>query len=148
MTVALPPDDVLLHPARAALHAAVSEAPGITFRALAKAVERPMGTVRHHLNMMIRSGVLREARVGAAIAFMLSHDDRDAAQLTLLREPGLPALRDLVASAGRVCQSDLIAYLDGIWPRSTVQHRLNRLVAGGLVRVRPQGRLLFYEVAA
>ena len=149
MTVALPREEALASPRRAAIHAAIAGTPGIHFRALARQVGVPAGTLRHHLNVLVRSGVLREERVGTtSLAFLPADDTRDAAVLAVLLEPGMAALRDLVASAGRVCQRDLVAYLDGIWPRSTVQHRLARLVEAGVLRLTPQGRLLFYEVAA
>lgn len=144
MVVALSREEALSHPRRSALHAVVCESPGMGLRALSSRVGIPVGTTRHHLNVLLRSGLLREARVGVALAFMPAGDDRNAGHVALLREPGLVELRDVVASMGRVCQRDLLDSLT--WPRSTTQHRLDRLVEAGLLRVRPQGRYLFYEV--
>src|SRR5688500_11673281 len=102
MVVALAPEDALAHPARAALHAAVLESPGITFRAVSRRVGRASGTVRHHLTALIRCGLLREQAVGCTLTYMPADDKRSPAVLSVLREPGMAALRDVVASAGRV----------------------------------------------
>lgn len=146
MAVPWPADLVLQQPTRRALHEAVAAAPGITFRALVGAVGRPSGTVRHHLDMLLRSEVLREQRAGCALAYVLATDQRDAAQLAVLRAPGMALLRDFVANHGRVCQREVLDAFDA--PRGTTQHRLKRLVQAGLVRVAAQGRHLFYEVPA
>lgn len=137
----------LQHPARGRILDWVKADPGITFRALSRHLGIPQGTLRHHLNVLERCKLLREERVEGTIAFLPANDLRRARQVTILREPAMVALRDLVASAGRICQRDLITYLDGIWNRSTVQNRLKRLVRAGVLRVHPQGRHSFYEVA-
>ena len=146
MTVAQSPATALLHPKRKLLHDAVLATPGINFRTISRQVGLPSGTARHHLSLLIRAGLLREERVGCSLAFLQASDRRSAAQVAVLLEPGMVELRDAVA-AGRVCQREVLDRFDA-WPRSTTQHRLQRLAEAGVLRVIVQGRYLFYEVAA
>ena len=76
--------------------------------------------------------------------------DRNWTQVVALREPGLKELHDFLATQGRpMSQKELILAMEPHgWSRSTVQHRLARLVEHGAVALRPQGRLKMYAVAA
>jgi DNA-binding transcriptional ArsR family regulator len=139
-------ESALEHPNRAALYAMVRQEPGIGFRELVARVGMASGTAHHHLAVLQRGGILRSERVGGGVAFLFAGDLRNAAHLSVLREPGMTQLYDLIRSRGRICQGAVLE-VSSQWPKSTVQHRLQRLVAAGLVRSTWQGRFRFYEVA-
>lgn len=124
--------------------------PGIGFRGLMRATGIPTGTLRWHVNVLMRVGrvwcervanvlmhfpgprPVREQAVRAAIVDVLPGRDRQA-YAVIAGRPGC-------------LQRDVIASLS--WPSSSVQYRLYRLQRLGLVYATPSGRSVRYEVVA
>lgn len=145
MASAWPQTLALEHPHRAAIYKAVRAEPGVGLRDLARGCLTPVGTTRHHLTILVRSGLLREERAGRRIAFLPRGERRRPELLATLRDPDLGALRQAIARKGRLSQLQLRTHFAGM-PRSTIQHRLRRLVEAGALRSFRQGRGIFYEV--
>jgi predicted transcriptional regulator len=65
----------------------------------------------------------------------------------LLREPALNALHEWIERHAGAAQREILdAMLAQGWSRSTTQHRLQRLVAGGAVELGNQGRRRTYRL--
>lgn len=137
---------VLEHPSRKRLTDLVIANPGVCFRELARQAGLAAGTCRHHLTKLVLGGVVVESRVGCRQVFQPAALTEDPVRLKVLREEGMREVVAFVATQGRVCQREVLEALP--WPRSTTQHRLSRLALAGVVSIREQGRLKFYEVAA
>jgi DNA-binding transcriptional ArsR family regulator len=145
MALRMSPEAALHHPLRAAILQVVRETPGQNFLALGRRLGVAPGTLRHHLAVLTRTGLLRLEPVGSRLAILPADERRSPAVVALLCDPDLAALRDFVASRGRVYQRQIIQAFPA--PRSTTNNRLKRLAAGCALRVQRQGRCLFYEAA-
>lgn len=140
------------HPNRRKLYDAIQADPGIGFREVARRAGLAAGTARHHLNVLARHGLVQEERHRFTQRFFPASARLDPAAVArgvLLREPQLARLHAVVAANAWITQSDLIGLMgrEEGWTRSTTQHRLSRLVSGGLVQVRQQGRFQLHAVA-
>ncbi len=143
--------DPLAHPRRQRIHAYVRDHPGANFREVVRGAECPAGTVRHHLTVLVRAKVLMERPHGSTLRFFENHGKFDAtwSNVVLLREPELQALHDWIERHPASAQKDVLNAMEAAhgWSRSTSQHRLARLVEGGIVQLRIQGRLKMYALA-
>lgn len=133
------------HPRRQLILDLLQEQPGLCVRELARATGIQMGSLCHHLRLLARSGRVWTTKRGVRLlhfpasvrceplAAIAAHDldELDRLLLSLARRP-IPQ-KGVLDSAP-----------EGV-PRSTVQHRLARLVAQGLLATRREGRLLIYE---
>lgn len=141
----------LEHPNRKVIFEYVQQHPGANFREVARKTNIPAGTVRHHLTVLQRSGHLVEHAHKGTVRLFENHGkfDHNWSTLVFLREPLLAQLHAWIEQHPQSAQK---AILEGMeqqgWNRSTTQHRLTRLVQGGLLTVRLQGRLKLYSVSA
>jgi len=146
------PKEPLSHPRRARIHAYIVEHPGATFREVARAVDVPTGTTRHHLNVLKRGRLIVEHPHRATVRFFENHGRFDASwrREVLLREPELASLFEWIEAHPGAPQKDVLnAMEDGLkWSRSTTQHRLLRLQAEAIVHVKSQGRRKTYWAQA
>ena len=145
------PEKALEHESRRRLHAIIRDDPGISFRALARKAGIPTGTTRHHLTILARSGLIEESSHGATQRFFLAGTAPTEAQrvaLAVLREETLARLHAAIMASPWLPQTTIIdnAERDFQWSRSTTQHRLDRLVKAGLVKVHQSGRWRLYAV--
>lgn len=139
----------LEHPRRKAIYEYVAQYPGANFREVARGTGIATGTVRHHLTILERSGHLVERAHNGTVRLFENHGkfDHNWSDLVLLREPPLQAVHDWLKAHPQSPQKDILEALEQVgWSRSTTQHRLVRLVEGGLVSIRLQGRLKIYSV--
>ena len=143
--------EALRHPRRRLLLEFVRGDPGANFREIARRTRLDLGTVRHHLTVLVRSGWVVERAHGATVRFFdarAAHDG-DWVEVVLRREPALAALHDWLKLNSGVPQSrGLEAMAARGWPRSSTQHRLARLAEAGLAQVVPQGRFLLHSAAS
>jgi predicted transcriptional regulator len=141
--------EALEHPKRQQIYHYIQEHPGANFREVARNTSIAAGTVRHHLTVLERAGHVVEHQHQGTVRLFENHGkfDHNWSDLVLLREPPLAKLHDwLKAHPGSPQKAALEAMeLDG-WSRSTTQHRLSRLVEGGVATIRLQGRLKIYNV--
>lgn len=144
--------DPLEHPRRRRLHDYILQNPGASFRELVRNCEIAAGTARHHLSVLVRNGVLMEKRHRATTRFFENHGryTNSWSNVVLLREPALGQLHAwLVANPGSAQKEVLAGMLETQgWSRSTTQHRLTRLLTGGAITMRYQGRLCIYYAGA
>jgi DNA-binding transcriptional ArsR family regulator len=141
-------EEALEHPNRKRLVEHVAKDPGINFRALVRVSGIAAGTTRHHLTILVRSGVITEQGFGATRRFFAGQAGGDWEHKVLLREPGLRHLHDWVAANPGVTQMQALDAMAGAgWSRSTTQHRLQRLCEGGALEARWQGRYKRYWAA-
>jgi predicted transcriptional regulator len=143
--------DPLEHPRRRRIFDYIKDHPGATFREVARGVEIATGTTRHHLTVLKRNGVIMERPHGSTTRFFENHGKFDASwtSVVLLREPPLKLLHEWLSANPEVPQKDVLeAMAVHGWSRSTTQHRLQRLVEGGMAELRLQGRLKIYKASA
>lgn len=139
--------EALEHPKRQRIFTYVQEHPGANFREVARSTGIAAGTVRHHLTVLERAGHLVEHQHLGTVRLFENHGkfDRDWADVVLLREPPLAKLHQWITEHPNSAQKDALEAMEREgWSRSTTQHRLSRLVDGGLVAIRLQGRLKIY----
>lgn len=142
--------EALEHPKRKTIFTYVQQHPGANFREVARNTGIASGTVRHHLTVLERAGHLVEHQHQGTVRLFENHGkfDQNWADVVLLREPALNELNDWVKAHGPCPQKDILEGMEQLgWSRSTTQHRLERLVEGGLVSIRLQGRLKIYSIA-
>jgi predicted transcriptional regulator len=138
-------EDALEHPNRRSLMEHITNDPGINFRGLVRVSGIAAGTTRHHLTILVRSGLVAEQGFGSTRRFFAGSAGGGWEHKVLMREPGLRQLFDWVAAnPGSTQMQVLDAMAAGGWSRSTTQHRLQRLSAAGAVQVRWQGRYKRY----
>ena len=123
--------------------------PGVSFRVLARLCGMPSGTVRYHLEVLLRqervwsvryevrllhfAGARPPSPAAVAQAVRGTLDELDQRILVhVAQSPGLP-------------QKSLLAL--GLALRSTMQNRLARLARRGFLAMHPQGRLRTYCLA-
>ncbi|MEA3143269.1 MAG: hypothetical protein QOG31_593 [Thermoplasmata archaeon] len=143
--------DPLEHPRRRSIYEYIQAHPGANFREVARGVGSATGTTRHHLTVLKRNGVVMERAHGGTTRFFENHGKFEATwpSVVLLREAPLRQLHDWLAAHPGAAQKEVLeAMAQAGWSRSTTQHRLHRLVAGGAVELRPQGRLKMYRASA
>lgn len=142
--------EALEHPKRQVIFAYIQEHPGANFREVARQTGIASGTVRHHLTVLERAGHVVERPHQGTVRLFENHGkfDHNWSDLVLLREPPLAWLHGWLLEHPSSPQKDILEAfeLQG-WSRSTTQHRLARLVEGGVVTMRLQGRLKIYAVA-
>jgi predicted transcriptional regulator len=142
--------DPLEHPRRRRIFAYIQAHPGATFREVARGAAVATGTTRHHLTVLKRQRMIVERPHRSTVRFFENHGRYDAtwASVVLLREPPLRHLHGWLARNPGAAQKEVLeAMALGGWSRSTTQHRLERLVAGGVVESRLQGRRKLYQAA-
>jgi predicted transcriptional regulator len=141
-------DEALEHPRRKQIFEYVQRNPGTNFREISRMTGIAAGTVRHHLNVLERSELLVEHQHGSTIRLFENHGkfDRNWSDVVLLREASLGALHAWLVEHPGSSQKAVLAGMEALgWSRSTTQHRLARLVEGGLASIRLQGRLKIYS---
>lgn len=142
-------DQALEHPRRKAIFEYVQLHPGANFREIARNTGIAAGTVRHHLNVLGRSDIIVEHQHGSTVRLFENQArfQQNWADLVLLREPPLGQLHAWLKEHPASPQKAVLEGMDAHgWSRSTTQHRLARLVEGGLATIRLQGRLKIYSV--
>lgn len=140
----------LEHPKRQRIFAYIQEHPGANFREVSRETGIAAGTVRHHLTVLERAGHIVEHAHQGTIRLFENHGKFDATWVdaVLLREPPLAQLHAWLKEHPSVPQKDALEAMElQGWSRSTTQHRLARLVAGGVLTLRLQGRLKIYSVS-
>ncbi|MEA3191364.1 MAG: hypothetical protein QOD77_1946 [Thermoplasmata archaeon] len=143
--------DPLGHPRRRDVLGYVQERPGATFREVVRGTGLAVGSGRHHLAVLKRSGLLVERRHGHSLRYFENHDKYATGweSHVLLREPALATLHAWVlANPGRPQKEILEAHALAGWPARTTRSRLHRLAAVGLVTAQPVGRQKLYRAAA
>ena len=139
----------LRHPKRRHLLDLVRRDAGVNFRELVRRSKLAPGTTHHHLNVLVRHGLLLERRHGCTLRFFDCHFEGGRTEAVLRREPALTELHDWLKANPRASQGSILdaMRLRG-WARSTTQHRLARLVAGGAATIFLQGRYKLYTAAS
>lgn len=143
--------EALEHPKRQRIFAYIQEHPGANFREVSRQTEIAAGTVRHHLTVLERAGHIVEHPHQGTIRLFENHGKFDAnwVDAVLLREPPLAKLHAWIQEHPGSAQKDVLEAMEQAgWSRSTTQHRLARLVSGGVVSLRLQGRLKIYGLPA
>ncbi|MHB1262216.1 MAG: winged helix-turn-helix transcriptional regulator [Thermoplasmatota archaeon] len=141
-------DGVVMHPRRLNLLAFVQGNPGASFREIARRTGIAPGTARHHLTVLVRSGLILERSQGNTQRFFAGDAQHEDSWNTvaLLRDSALACLLGWLAANPGAPQRQVIEAMQGNgWSRSTTQHRLKRLAIGGAASVKMQGRLRLYS---
>ncbi len=142
-------EQALEHPKRQKIYQYIQQHPGANFREVARETAIAAGTVRHHLTVLERAGHIVEHQHNGTVRLFENHGkfDHNWSDMVLLREPALSQLHGWLKANPGSPQKDVLEAMESLgWSRSTTQHRLVRLVEGGLVTIRLQGRLKMYGV--
>ncbi len=145
----LKPQNALSHPKRKALMDYIKARPGATFRELLRATGIHSGTARHHVAVLVRSGLVMQQDHKSTHRFFENHGkfNDNWSEVVLLREPELKQLHAWLAANPNSPQKAILAAAgEWGWGRSTTQHRLARLAEDGLVVIKQQGRLKLHSV--
>lgn len=138
-------EEALEHPNRRLLVDRIAKEPGINFRGLVRASGIAAGTVRHHLTILVRAGIVTEQGLGSTRRFFAGRATDGWEHQVLLREPGMRQIHDWVAANPGATQLEVLdAMAEAGVSRSTTQHRLERMCERGAVEARWQGRFKRY----
>lgn len=121
--------------------------PGLGMRDAARRIGLPQGVAAYHVDKLIEEGHITSARFGGR-RLLFPYKAPEGASLAkhvLLEDPHLYAMWTWVFLHGPVAQQGILRQFHEE-PRSTVQHRLDRLVRGGIIRTGTTGRHRIYEV--
>ena len=135
---------------RAIIEDTLRRSPGLSFRQVCAATRIPVGTARHHLNVLVRRERIWYTKLGSRLA----HFPGRRPTSTIARREAIAATFDKVDAGiylavrddGPLLQTDILDLFEDE-PKATVQHRVKRLVRFGILTERPQGRYRYYEVA-
>lgn len=120
--------------------------PGLGIREAARRLGLPLGSLKYHADYLEMHGILHKAKFqGRQLLFPYqAPQGKELAEIILLRDPHLLQVHRWLQANGPVAQRGILNAIEA--PRSSVQHRLDRLAAGGLVRSQFIGRERVYEV--
>lgn len=141
-------EEALEHPKRQHVFGYIVDHPGATFREVVRETGFATGTTRHHLTILKRSNAIMEQKHAQTLRYFENHGRYEQSwdTITLLREEPLAQLHGWLTKNPLCNQKAILAaMMEQGWSRSTTQHRLSRLVDGGLVSMRPQGRMNLYQ---
>lgn len=135
---------------RECIESAIQSHPGLSFRQVVAATRIPAGTTRHHLSVLVRAGRVWYTQLGGRLAHFAGAKPASA----VMRRDVVAASFDEidgriywhVRDEGPVSQGEILALFSDE-SKSTLQHRIKRLVRFGLLAERAQGRYKLYEVA-
>src|SRR5688572_20993993 len=113
--------DALESSRRRQLLAFVTDNPGIHFRELSRRADFGAGAVRHHLNVLRRTGLVIERAHGATTRFFhvdASHNE-DWREVVLRRNVDLATLHDWLKLNPQTSQSEVLETMSALgWARS------------------------------
>lgn len=136
------------NPRRKAIQEFIAEHPGAGFREVARGTGISTGVLRRHLEILKATGHVHDIRHGRSLRFFpgVCPSITNAREIILLREPALAQLYALVEQNPWLSQGEIVdqATREFAYSRATTQHRLARLINGGLLDVRKKGRFLLY----
>ncbi len=134
--------DLLDHPVRNDIMAAVSSDPGIHFQELVRRLGKGRGTMEHHVRKLVGSDLLVErSDKGFTCYFPKGQIDRRVmAAAPLLKSDGARMVLQAVTAVPGAVAKDLAAQL-GMAP-STINYHLRKLTEAGLIDGVRQGRFL------
>lgn len=141
---------VLEQPLRRRLYETIHADPGIAYRELLRRLGVANGTVRHHLNVLLREGLVVEHPHLNTVR-LFPHDSAQEAERdarVLLRDGRSRRLFDWIDAHAGAIQAEVAAHAEAEWGwrPNTTQYRLKRLVEGGLVEEHREGRVKRYGV--
>jgi len=122
----------LEHPVRADVDSVVSREPGLHFAEVARRVDSPESTVRHHARVLERENHLQSASVWDSLRlYPAATESGDFELLAALRDDSQSRILRGIARNEPVTVTSLAADVDRA--ASTVSHHLTRLEEAGLV---------------
>lgn len=137
-------------PNRSAIYSAVVGHPGAGFRELTRITGLAVGTVRHHLTILIRQGRIIERAHGNGNAYFATNQELELPwqAVATLRDPHLRTLSLWILGHPEANQTTILRAMGTTgWPRGSTQNRLQRLVDEGLVEATRKGRTKHYRSA-
>lgn len=143
-------DNAVVHPRRRSIHDYIRTRPGAGFREIMRETKSSSTSVHRHLEILKLTGHIVEERHGRSRRFFPSALQGKSKEALLLRELPLAKLYDLVERNPWLSQGEImdLAERELASSRSTTQHRLGRLLNGGLLRVQKRGRYLLHATAS
>jgi DNA-binding transcriptional ArsR family regulator len=135
--------DPLTHPTRAELYELIAASPGTYLSELSTQADVPTSTARHHLDVLVREGVVTTSTVRGKRRYF-SLDTGDEAIAAALSDDASAAIIQCLADTGPASVSAIADDLDR--DVSTVSHHLGRLAENGLVEREREGRSVYNEL--
>lgn len=137
-------DEVTEHPTRASTLDLVRRNPACTTKDLAAICELNGGTLRYHLSVLERSGLIRSARLGRDRVWCEpATASLDAGGLTALRAPIRKTLLSVISSQPGLTQGQLARALKR--SKATTHYHLGELKGAGLVTATREGLRVRYH---
>lgn len=138
--------DALASPRRRELMERIDAHPGMSFRDIVRETGWISGTVRHHLSVLERTGVVERRPHKGTHRFFPAGSTKDWQQVVVLRNPEARQLWEWLTAYPGVSQKQIIAATARWgWTRSTAQNRLKQLEEAGIVVFNLQGRYKIYS---
>jgi DNA-binding transcriptional ArsR family regulator len=139
-------DRAIQNPRRKRIQDYVQRHPGATLRELSRATGIPRTSLRTHVIILLRGRVLREVGQGVNRHFFPAKTpDQDWPAAILLRDPAMQRLLDWLRRHPEAQQKNALDHAETWgWQRTTTQYRLGKLVKGGLLDTRKQGKTRTY----
>jgi predicted transcriptional regulator len=134
-------DDLVKHPARAAIMQRIEAEPGIHYQALLRAVGGGRGTMEHHVRKLVDGGLVTQAHRGGYMCYFPRGAGRHAlASAGMAKSDGARAILQAVTNQPGLSSLE-VAERCGLQP-STVTYHVKRLIEGGLVTAVRDGRVV------
>lgn len=122
--------DPLHHDARGEIHDAINAEPGVYVNKLQSVTEMPRSTLRYHLKILEREGLVNSEKILGTVRYYPSQTQSDELAIALERDATASVLRG-IARHEPVSVSGLADVVDR--SPSTVHYHLDRLSAEGLI---------------
>ena len=136
------------HPRRGAILALLEAEPGLCFRELMRRTGIGAGSLDHHVRRLVRAGMVWRVRHGPRILHFATDGPRRVRE-AVMRHGLDPVDQAILAWSRTAGPRRQLAFLDAPpaqgMPRSSVQHRLGRLVRQGFLHADRKGRSLVYS---
>ncbi|HUR26394.1 MAG TPA: winged helix-turn-helix transcriptional regulator [Candidatus Thermoplasmatota archaeon] len=144
----LHPDRALRNPKRRSILEAVVAHPGLGLTDLSATTGYALGTVRHHLEVLQRVGLVVANHTRGQVHYFENHGrySHNWRTVAVQREPLQRHLLEWITGHPGCTQGEVIAEAGAFGAsRGTALRRLNRLLSAGLVTVQKEGRLRRYS---
>lgn len=136
--------DLLDNEVRSTVFGAITDSPGVYVAAVADETDVPRSTVRYHVRVLERAGLVFGEKIRGKQRYFPSHDD-DPALTAALADDVLADVLRTIARVEPASTSELATELDRA--PSTVSHHVSRLAEDGLVERERDGSAVLTRLA-
>lgn len=130
---------------RRRIYDAIKKFAGSHFREIQRKSALSVGSARHHLNALIKSGLVKEEKRGANLVYFTQEVPiQDTKLLALLREQSVRKILLIILDKQR-CNHEQIIHEVFLSP-STISWHIKKLQQAGIIKSEKIGRKTFYQL--